>query len=367
MFPVSSHTAEKVQNDINVILNAIAQWLAKVKLEWPQNKQNGELPPVQWNAELVHDLVALPDRQALPRHDLDLLPGKEFWLLTPVQLRIGTTTIAGLLPEVREQLNQLPPERIAALRAAIEQPTGTRGSGETLEIQVNDATALRPNGQGQMEINELQAELEQELSQTKTIKGIEFESEMATIPATQSEYPSDYLKYPRIELRPVAEVEALTGQTLSDSSSIHQQVIQRAPSVLVTVDDQGQIKPGSYLREPVEATEDQVAAGVESDQQQALTPEAIAIVKTLQTHFRETGSEKLICANYTFKPEGDRLLVVPHNASEPVTVIQDGHIHPALEPDQYQALIQRFTNVYDQIQVCPNAENYDHSDEYELV
>jgi hypothetical protein len=190
MFPVSSHTAEKVQNDINVIVNAIAQWLAKVKLEWPQTEQDGELPPVQWNAELVHepvlDLDALPDRQTLPSHDLGLLPGKDFWLLTPVQLQIGTTTIAGLFPEVREQLNQLPPERIAALRAAIEQPTGTRDSGETLEIQVNDATALRRNGQGQMEINELQAKLEQELSQAKTIKGIELESEIATIPATQS-------------------------------------------------------------------------------------------------------------------------------------------------------------------------------------
>ena len=365
MFPVSSHTAEKVQNDINVILNAIAQWLAKVKLEWPQTQQNGELPPVQWNAELVRDpvldLVALPDRQALPSHNLDLLPGKDFWLLTPVQLQIGTTTIAGLLPEVREQLNQLPPERIAALRAAIEQPTGTHGSGETLEIQINDATVLRRNEQGQMAVNELQPGLEKELLQVKAVKDVEAET------AISPEYPSDYLKYPRIELRPVAEVEALTGQTLSDSSSIHQQVIQRAPSVLVTVDDQGQIKPGSYLREPVEATEDQVAAVVESDRQQALTPEAIAIVNTLQTHFRETGSEELICVNYTFKSEGDRLLVVPHDDSEPVTVIQDNHIHPALESDQYQALIQRFTDVYDQIQGCPNAENYDHSDEYELA
>jgi hypothetical protein len=307
----------------------------------------------------VHDLVALPDRQALPSHDLDLLPGKDFWLLTPVQLQIGTTTISGLLPEVREQLNQLPPERIAALRAAIEQPT--KDSGETLEIQVNDITVLRRNELDQMAINELQPELEKELSQVEAVKS----GEPKIVPSPED--PSDQLKYPRIELRPVAEVEALAGQALSDSSSIHQQVLQRAPSVLVTVDDQGQIKPGTYLREPVEATEDQVVAGVESDQQQALTPEAIAIVSTLQAHFRETGNQELICSNYTFKPDGDRLLVVSHNDSESITVIHGDLIYPALESDQYQALIQRFTNVYDQIQAYPNEGNYDHSDEYELV
>jgi hypothetical protein len=338
MFPVSEHTAEKVQQDVNAILSAIAQWLAKVKLGLPESKQDADLPPVQWNAALdnqqVIDLEALPEFQVLPSSNPNLLLGNDALLLSSVQLQIGTTQIAGFLPEVREQLEELPPEQIADLRRAIAQPTGDKEFGEAVDIQVNGVTVLHRDEQGQMTVNELSPV---------------------------------HSHHSQIELRPVAEVEMLVGHQLSDSSAIHDQVIQHAPSVLVTVDDQGHIKPGSYLREQVEATEDEVEASVEADQQQALTPAAIAVIQSLQNRFIETGEQELVCSDYTFKSEGDRVLIVPNHHPDQMTVVEGNSIQSAIGAEQYQDLMQRFTRAYEQIQGYPNREPYKYSDDYELA
>ena len=374
MFPVSDHTAEKVQHDINAILNAIAQWLSKIKLELPKAKPEAELPPVQWNAELeqesVIDLEVLPELQTLSGYDLERLEGNSPFLLAPVQFQIGTTQIAGFLPEIREQLEQLPPEQIAAFRQAIQQPTGTKESGEAVDIQVEGVTVLHRNERGQMEVNELQPLLETDLSQAKEAKNVAYlgapNQRTIEVQTISREFIADHPEYPHVKLRPVAEVEALTGQQTGDSSTIHDQVIQQAPSILMTVDDQGHVKPGSYLREPVEATEDEVEASTETDQRQTLIPEAIAVVERLKTHFAKTGSQELICSDYTFRSEGDRLHVIPNDNPEQVVTIQGDRIHPAVRSEQYQELMQRFTSAYEQIQVCPGEEDYEYSDEYEL-
>jgi len=374
MFPVSEHTAEKVQHDINAILNAIAQWLSKIKLELPQSKPEAELPPVQWNAELeqepVIDLEVLPELQALSGHDLERLEGTNPLLLAPVQLQIGTTQIAGFLPEIREQLEQLPPEQIAAFRQTIQQPAGTKESGEAVDIQVGGDTVLHRNEWGQMEVNELQPLLETDLSQAKEAKNVAYlgapNQRTIEVQTISREFIADHPEYPHVELRPVSEVEALSGQQLGDSSTIHDQVIQQAPSILVTVDDQGHVKPGSYLREPVEATEDEVEASAESEQRQPLTPEAIAVVGRLQNHFTKTDSQELICSDYTFKLEGDRLHVIPNDNPEQIVTIQGDRINPAIRSEQYQELMQRFTHAYEQIHVYPSEEHFEHSDEYEL-
>ncbi|MGA7932282.1 MAG: hypothetical protein WCA35_01760, partial [Kovacikia sp.] len=225
MFPVSTHTAEKVQHDINAILNAISQWLSKIKLELPQSKPEAELPPVQWNAELEQeppiDLEVLPELQALSGHDLERLEGNSPLLLAPVQLQIGTTQIAGFLPEIREQLEQLPPEQITAFRQAINQPAGTQESGEAVDIQVDGVTVLHRNEQGQMEVNELQSILETDLSQAKEAKNVghlgEPNQRTIEVQTISREFIAGHPEYPHVELRPVAEVEALTGQQMGDS------------------------------------------------------------------------------------------------------------------------------------------------------
>ncbi len=316
----------------------------------------------------------LPALQALSGYDLERLGGNSPLLLTPVQLEIDTTQIAGFLPEIREQLEQLSPEQIAAFRQAIEQSAGTEESGEAVDIQVDGVTVLHRNEQGQMEINALQPVFETNPSQAKAVESIEPDREIVNIQRTSRDFRADHPDYSHVELRPIAEVEALTGQQLGDSSTIHDQVVQQAPSVLATVDDQGQIKSGSYLRERVEATEDEVEATVESEQHQPLTPEAIAVVERLQTHFARTGSQELICSDYTFRSEGvgeasreaNRLHVIPNDNPEQIVTIQGDRINPAVRSAQYQELMQRFTRAYEQIQVYPGEEHDEYSDEYEL-
>ncbi|MBD2093440.1 hypothetical protein H6F67_26730 [Microcoleus sp. FACHB-1515] len=351
MFGVSDHSAEKLRHDINTILEAIARLLAKVELPkaeqpLPPVQMRAELeledPDIVTDAEVIEepnlligveqDLLTGRDRLAVPAIPPPALLEPE--TQAQVQLQIGNTHIRALLPDgLRSQLEQLPPEQIEALRQAMTQPASGVTNGHTpaevIDLQIDGIQRLHQTAQGQITVNnfysivsKMQAEnmensaqssfLQIDRGQYTMLLNQEMSEETAgtlyfSLPEQDDflyEYEGDIdealddlpeiyqeaqqRSIPHLELRPAAEVEALIGQELSDSSAVHQQVLNQAPLVQVAVDQAGQIKPGSYLRDQIEPTEDEVER--EQLSEPSLTPEAAIVIDQIWDYFDRTGA-----------------------------------------------------------------------------
>ncbi|MDX2241501.1 MAG: hypothetical protein NW224_12520, partial [Leptolyngbyaceae cyanobacterium bins.302] len=178
-------------------------------------------------------------------------------------------------------------------------------------------------------------------------------------------YEVEQRDIPHLELRPAAEVEALIGQELGDSSAIHQQVLNQAPVVQVAVDQDGRVKPGSYLRDQVEPTEDEVETEIELEQAEkttpSLTPEAVVVIEQLWDYFDRTGEQVLEGEHdYDFQMEGDTLLVLPKdNSGEVVAVDRNGEVESTFSPGRYEYLMERFAVAYQQMQMVEYQQNHD--------
>jgi hypothetical protein len=144
-FGGSPHSAEKVQHDVNSILDAIALLIARVKVQQLE-AQATQLDPLQMKAELIDDPIFVGHAELLD--EPGLLKGDDPKLLragppeqivgVPVRLQIGEAVIAGTLAgDLPEQLLQLPPEQIAYLREVVE-TAATSGEVEVIEGELVD-------------------------------------------------------------------------------------------------------------------------------------------------------------------------------------------------------------------------------------
>jgi hypothetical protein len=75
---------------------------------------------------------------------------------------------------------------------------------------------------------------------------------------SQQHLPEGTARQPEMQLRPISEVEATTGQQLGNVEALHHEVLSEAPVVLVSVDDLGRPMVTNSVVAHVEVTEDEV-------------------------------------------------------------------------------------------------------------
>ena len=95
-------------------------------------------------------------------------------VLPNIDIRIGNSELSGTVSEVSEQINNLTTEQQDALRQAIAQPAGETIEGESVSIAIDGATVLSRDAQGQMQVNEIQAQLD--LQQPQSLEASDLDS-----------------------------------------------------------------------------------------------------------------------------------------------------------------------------------------------
>lgn len=185
VFTVSEASAEKIERDVSELYRALARLLNQDIPEIP--KSQPVLSPIEVQAELEEE--SFIDGEVLPK--LDLLTGTEQAQLisgepdllrgvdpisvegsdppllqaseaAEVRLQIGNTLIARPLLAIPEALEAVPPEKIAALRAAVERPVLPQQAavvevvdGEILDVEVNGVQQFHQTEQGVIAANSL--------------------------------------------------------------------------------------------------------------------------------------------------------------------------------------------------------------------
>jgi hypothetical protein len=349
-FPVQPHNAEKVQHDINTILEAIARFLQGMGDPQIVDRPYSE-PPLTMTTELENedyvDLDVLTEREALPYWNPKLLKGGDYIALSSqpiVQLQIGETYIVTPLSQLPQQLEQLPTPQLTALAGAIEHPALPPGKDDPeltdnpaiIDVKINGSQCFYQNEQGQTLVN------------TLGLKTVTTE-----IGEVQPQLPT-------VELRPAAEVESLTGMALGDSSPLHSQVLHNAPAIRVDRDQFGHIKGGAAIKAAVEVTEDSVEAQSEYElEHQPLTPAAKEVTAYLHNYFQKTGEKQLPCENdYDIRLDEEKLLFVPrNNPTEVVTV--EGNQAISISPERIQHLMVRFAAAYESIRTTEQNQDQD--------
>ncbi len=318
-FPVQPHSAEKVQHDINNILEAIARFLSRI--------QPSELPKKSQEDEQITDAEIIPEVEVLPDRNPASLPGNapHPQLEPDVRLQLGSSHIAVPLPQLRQNLELLPPEQLSALAGAITPAADHEDviDAEIIDIAVDGVQCFHQEN-GQITNNLLLSD-----------------SLIATEICEQQ---------PVTELRPVGEVEALTGQQLGDVSTLHSEVLNTAPSIQVERDQYGNIKGSTAIRAVVEPTEDKLEADAEYRIEHPLTPEAKAIVTQLHDYFERTGEQELAGKqDYDIQADRDRILFIPKDNSAETVAIQ-GDQATSTSSERIDHLMVRFTAAYESLQ-----------------
>lgn len=185
VFTVSEASAEKIERDISELYRALARLLNQDMPEIPELQP--VLPSIEMQAELEEE--SFIDGEVLP--ELDLLTGTEQAQLiggepdllrgvdpiaiegsdplllqaseaAEVRLQIGDELIACPLLALPEALEAVPPEKIAALRAAVERPVLPQQTavaevvdGEILDVEVNGVQRFHQTEQGVIAANSL--------------------------------------------------------------------------------------------------------------------------------------------------------------------------------------------------------------------
>ena len=348
-FPVQPHSAEKVQHDINTILEAIIRFLSKISSPEPSEKLQ---EPIQTTAELepeerlVIDAEIIPEVEALPYRNPEWLEGgRAYPELTPeVRLQLNSLYMAVPLPELQQSLEQLSPQRLAALAGAISSPAlpPATENEDVIDIEVDGVQCFHQE-KGQVIVNALlpsdSLEAVQSASETQQNRDTEMTTEIGELEPSQ----------PTTELRPVGEVESLIGQQLGDLSTVHNEVLHQAPSTRVERDQYGAIKGGTAIRAVVEPTEDEVEADAEYRSEHPLTPEARTIVTQLHDYFEQSGEQELTGkCDYNIQADGDRILFIPRdNPAEVITVQGDQAV--SISSERIEHLMVRFAAAYENI------------------
>ncbi|MGG6269057.1 hypothetical protein ACQ4M3_32815 [Leptolyngbya sp. AN03gr2] len=346
-FPVQPHSAEKVQHDINTILEAIIRFLSKISSSEPSKKLQ---EPIQITAELepeeqlVIDAEIIPEVEALPYRNPELLEGgRAYPQLTPeVRLQLNSLYMAVPLPELQQSLEQLSPQRLATLAGAISSPAlpPATENQDVIDIEVDGVQCFRQE-KGQVIVNDLlpsnSLEAVQSASEIQQNRDTEMTTEIGELEPSQ----------PTTELRPVGEAESLIGQQLGDLSTVHNEVLHQAPSIRVERDQYGAIKGGAAIRAVVEPTE--VEADAEYRSEHPLTPEAKAIVTQLHDYFDQSGEQELTGKrDYNIQADGDRILFIPRdNSAEVITVQGDQAV--SISSERIEHLMVRFAAAYESI------------------
>jgi hypothetical protein len=283
-FGSSPHSAEKVQHDINAILDAIAQMLAKVRLQQlAAEEKEAQEEPLQLKAELeshpleVAEIERFDEPPLLMGDDPKLLkPGPPYQLpVAPVRIQIGEAIVAGALKgDLREQLLQLPPEQIAYLRQVME-PPALPGEVEIIDGEIVDVE----------------------------IDGVSY-------------FHHEPLKQlaPHLERIPYGEAERLMGQELGESSIAHPELLVEPPVLVVEVLPDGQVeydpRLGAQLEGLAQAAKHREEGAESADEVLAeLSPEERAAVETVQQFFALTGLQEFEGTHYRLKILGNQLSV----------------------------------------------------------
>lgn len=77
-----------------------------------------------------------------------------------IDIKIGDVQLSGTVSEISQQVGNLTAEQQDSLKQAIAQPSGAVQEGEAISIAVNGATVLERDGEGQMQVNEIQSQLD---------------------------------------------------------------------------------------------------------------------------------------------------------------------------------------------------------------
>lgn len=185
VFTVSEASAEKIERDISELYRALARLLNQDMPEIPELQP--VLPSIEMQAELEEesfiDGEVLPELNVLTGTEQAQLIGGEPDLLrgvdpiaiegsdplllqaseaAEVRLQIGDELIACPLLALPEALEAVPPEKIAALRAAVERPVLPQQTavaevvdGEILDVEVNGVQRFHQTEQGVIAANSL--------------------------------------------------------------------------------------------------------------------------------------------------------------------------------------------------------------------
>lgn len=353
-FPIQPHSAEKVQHDINTILEAISRFLSKIKSpEVPEKSQEPTQISLEPDEPQLIDAELLPEIEALPYSDPALLQGKTAYpeLMPEVRMQLNSLSMAVPLPQLQQSLEQLSPDRLASLAGAIASPallpaTGNEG---VIDIEVDGVQCFHQEN-GQITVNQLLSSDEE--ARSTEVQRIRDTSITTSIVEQQ-------LQQPTTELRPVSEVESLIGQQLGEQSTVHHEVLQQAPAIRVERDQYGNIKGSTAIRAVVEPTEDEVEGDIEYRAEHPLTPEATAIVAQLHEYFERTGEHELAGKrDYDIQADGDRLLFIPRdNAAEAITIERDQATSTSSE--RIEQLMVRFAAAYESLRTTEQISDRD--------
>ncbi|MBE9011195.1 hypothetical protein IQ250_13350 [Pseudanabaenaceae cyanobacterium LEGE 13415] len=355
-FPVQSHSAEKVQHDINTILEAIARFLSKIRPpEVPEKSQEStQIDPNLDEPQLI-DAELVSEMEALPYSDPKLLEGATTYpeLVPEVRLQLNSLSMAVPLPQLQQSLEQLSPDRIASLAGAISYPAlpPATENEDVIDIEVNGVQCFHQEN-GQITVNNLLP-----LNTSEEIRSTEVQHVRDTTITTS--IGERQLQQPTIELRPVGEVESLIGQQLGDQSTLHHEVLQQAPAIRVERDQYGNIKGSTAIRSVVEPTEDEVEADLEYRAEHPLTPEATAIVAQIRDYFEKTGEQELTGRrHYDIYADDDRLLFIPRDNPADIITIQGDQVTSS-SSERIAHLMGRFAAAYDSVQTTEQTSDRD--------
>ncbi|MBE9109266.1 hypothetical protein IQ273_07540 [Nodosilinea sp. LEGE 07298] len=309
-FGGSPHSAEKVQHDINSILDAIAQMLAKVRLqERAEEEKLEQAPPLLEERPGVEpawvSITDLDDEQKrLTGHDPRLLnPGPPPQLESvPVRIQIGDAIVAGALEgDLREQLQQLLPKQLAYLQQVVDPPS-LPGEVEVIEGEIVDI-------------------------------------EIDGVPCFHHE-PLKQLA-PHLERIPYGEAERLIGQELEESSITHPELLVEPPVLVVEVLPNGQVEYDPRLGEQIEG----LALAAESSEDRAesageavaeLSPEERSAVETVQQFFAQTGLQAFEGKHYRLRMAGNQLSVEAKDGRGEVLAMDGEKAVSRLEAQDFQ-------------------------------
>jgi hypothetical protein len=310
-FGGSPHSAEKVQHDINSILDAIAQMLSKVRLQQlAAEKKEAQQEPLQLKAELeshpleVAEIEHFDEQRLLMGDDPKLLkPGPPYQLAAaPVRIQIGEVIVAGALEgDLREQLLQLSPEQVAYLRQVME-PPALPGEVEVIDGEIVD-----------IEIN--------------------------GVPCFHHE-PIQQLA-PHLEQIPYGEAERLMGQEVSESSIAHPELLVESPVLVVDVLPDGQVeydpRLGAQLEGLAQAAENREERTETVDEAVAeLSPEERAAVATVRQFLALTRLQEFEGKHYRLKMAGNQLWVEAKDGRGEVLAVDGERAVSRLEAQDFQ-------------------------------
>jgi hypothetical protein len=310
-FGGSPHSAEKVQHDINSILDAIAQMLAKVRLQQlAEEEKEAQQEPLQLKTELeshpleVAEVKRFDEQSLLAGNDSKLLkPGPPYQLAAaPVRIQIGEAVVAGALEgDLREQLLQLPPEQVAYLRQVME-PPALPGEVEIIDGEIVDVE----------------------------IDGVSY-------------FHHEPIKQlaPHLEQILYGEAERLMGQELGESSITHPELLVDPPVLVVEVLPDGQVeydpRLGAQLEGLAQATENREERAESADEAVAeLSPEERSAVETVQQFFALTGLQAFEGQHYRLKMVGNQLSVETKDGRGEVLAVDGEKAISRLEPQDFQ-------------------------------